>query len=207
MSPLFSLANNKNGNSEDVRTLAINRLKPHFLNNILSTIYYLCDSDPQKAQTITATFSEYLLGSLEALKTTDLVSFSWELGLIRSYLSLEKVRLEDKLAIDYDVDITDFKVPPLSVLFLVESAVKQGILGIERKGTVKISTRRLAGGVIQIKVSDDGKPHEESNRAQSEEIKKDFATVRSLVEQEIGGELSVSEKEGGGTEAVITIKP
>lgn len=207
MSPLFSLSNSKSDNSEDIRTLAINRLKPHFLNNILSTIYYLCDSDPQKAQTITATFSEYLLGSLEALKSTELVSFSWELGLIRSYLSLEKVRLEDKLVIDYDVDITDFKVPPLSVLFQVENAVKQGILGLDRKGTVRISTRRLAGGVIQIKVCDDGKPHEESNHAQYEEIKKDFATIRSLLMQETGGELRVTDRAGGGTEAVITIRP
>ena len=47
----------------------------------------------------------------EALKANEPVSFTWELGLIRNYLSLEKTRLEDKLNVDYDVDITDFKVP------------------------------------------------------------------------------------------------
>ena len=206
MSSFFSRGSTaKNVVSEDNRTLAINRLKPHFLNNILSTIYYLCDSDPQKAQTVTATFSEYLLGALEALKKDDLASFSWEMGLIRSYLSLEKIRLDDKLAIDYDVDITDFNIPPLSVLFLVEDAVKRGISGLNETGTVKISTRRLAGGVIQIKVCDDGNPHEEPNPQKAEEIKKDYEIVRKLIQQNADGELNISKREGGGTEATITI--
>ena len=95
------IASGDNSAKSDSLNLAINRLKPHFLNNILTTIYYLCDTDPQKAQALSATFSEYLLNALEALKANEPVSFTWELGLIRNYLSLEKTRLEDKLNVDF----------------------------------------------------------------------------------------------------------
>ena len=103
------------------------------------------------------------------------------------------------------MDITDFNIPPLSVLFLVEDAVKRGISGLNKTGTVKISTRRLAGGVIQIKVCDDGNPHEEPNPQKAEELKKDYEIVRKLIQQNADGELNISKREGGGTEATITI--
>lgn len=191
----------------DSLNLAINRLKPHFLNNILTTIYYLCDTDPQKAQTLAATFSEYLLNALEALKANEPVSFTWELGLIRNYLSLEKTRLEDKLNVDYDVDITDFKVPALSVLMLVENAVKQGIAGNDKAGTVTISTRRLAGGLTQIKVSDNGAKHDKLTGRAAEELKQDFDAVKRLLKQQYNGELEIEEIEGGGTASIITMHP
>ena len=191
----------------DSLNLAINRLKPHFLNNILTTIYYLCDTDPQKAQALSATFSEYLLNALEALKANEPVSFTWELGLIRNYLSLEKTRLEDKLNVDYDVDITDFKVPALSVLMLVENAVKQGIAGSDKAGTVCISTRRLAGGLTQIKVTDTGAKHDKLTGRAAEESKQDFDAVRRLLKQHYNGELEIAEQENGGTSAIITMRP
>ena len=202
----FTSSASEAGRSDSLN-LAINRLKPHFLNNILTTIYYLCDTDPQKAQALSATFSEYLLNSLEALKANEPVSFTWELGLIRNYLSLEKTRLEEKLSVDYDVDITDFKVPALSVLMLVESSVKQGIAANDRPGTVTISTRRLAGGVIQIKVSDNGTKHDKLSGRAAEESKQDFDAVRRLLKQHYSGELTIEELESGGTEAIITMRP
>lgn len=195
------------GGCSDKVTLGLNRLKPHFLNNILTTIYYLCDTDSEKAQSLTATFSEYLMNTLEALKADEPVSFAWELGLIRNYLAIEKVRLEDKLNVDYDVDINDFKVPPLSVLMLVESAVKRGIAGLDKPGTLRIATRRLAGGVIQIKVSDNGEPHESPNKRSEEEIKHDVQTVKRMLKQSCNGELEIKGMENGGTEATITMSP
>lgn len=191
----------------DALALAINRLKPHFLNNILTTIYYLCDTDPQKAQTITATLSEYLLNALEALRANEPVSFTWELGLIRNYLTLEKTRLDDKLSVDYDVDITDFKVPALSVLMLVENAIKQGISGQDKPATVRISTRRLAGSLTQIKVSDNGAEHGKLSGRAAEEFKQDFAAVKRLLKQSYNGELETDIEEDGWTSSVITLYP
>ena len=201
------ISSGDNSAKTDSLNLAINRLKPHFLNNILTTIYYLCDTDPQKAQALSATFSEYLLNALEALKANEPVSFTWELGLIRNYLSLEKTRLEDKLNVDYDVDITDFKVPALSVLMLVENAVKQGIAASDKPGTVTISTRRLAGGITQIKVSDNGAKHDKLSGRALEESKQDFDAVTRLLKQQYNGEITVEELEQGGTAAIITMRP
>ena len=135
------------------------------------------------------------------------MSFSWELGLIRNYLALEKTRLEDKLNVDYDVDITDFKVPALSVLMLVESAVKQGISSLDRAGTVTISTRRLAGGLVQIKVSDDGEAHDKLSGKAAEELKQDIETVRKLLKKHFDGELKTEKNSNGGTVSIITMKP
>ena len=98
------------------------RIKPHFVNNILTAIYYLSDSDPVKAQAVTMDMSGYMTGVLGLIETQDQVPFTSELDLVRNYLSLEKLRFEENLSVTYDIAVDDFNIPPVTVQPLVENS-------------------------------------------------------------------------------------
>ncbi len=86
------------------------------------------------------------------------VSLEEELDHVKTYLEIEKIRFEDRLEVNYDVDSTllGFSVPLLIVQPLVENAIKHGVAKVSRKGTINISVKRNDTGIL-IKVSDDGK--------------------------------------------------
>jgi len=178
-----------------------NRMKPHFINNILSTIFYLCDLDVKRAQDTTMDFSGYMMGTLETVDYSGLVPFTREMGTVNSYLSLEKLRFEDKLNVELDIKEKDFEIPPLTIESLVENSVKHGIAGKEDPSTLTISTRRLADGGIQIKVSDDGIGFDTSD---SEKMNGELAYIKDIFDSEMGGRMSVKSAPGKGT--TVTIK-
>ena len=187
--------------------MAAGRIKPHYLYNVLTTIYYLCESDPSKAQSAVATFSEYLRSILNAMEKQDLVKFDWELGEIRHYLTLEKLRFGDRLHVEYDVEVEDFMIPPLSVEPLVENAVKHGIAAKEEGGTVRIVTRRLSDGGSQVRIIDDGVGFDIANLRGLDATHEGVANVRERIRLECGGDMTITSAPGKGTTAMITLRP
>lgn len=187
--------------------MATGRMKPHYLYNVLTTIYYLCETDPLKAQRAIGTFSEYLRATLETLEKQQLVNFSWELGEIRHYLELEKLRFGDRLKIDYDIEAEDFMVPPLSIQPLVENAVKHGVAPKEEGGTVRIVSRRLSDGGAQIRVRDDGVGFDIGELGKLDETHEGIANVKERIRLEAGGDMTITSAPGKGTTAVVTFRP
>ena len=187
--------------------MATGRMKPHYLYNVLTTIYYLCDSDPAKAQNAIGTFSEYLRSTLEVMEKQELVRFDWELGEIRNYLSLEKLRFGDRLRIEFDTEFVDFLVPPLSIQPLVENAVKHGISAKEEGGTVRIVSRKLSDGGAQIRVVDDGVGFDVESLKDMDVTHEGLANVRERIRLEVGGDMTVTSAPGRMTTAVVTIRP
>ena len=187
--------------------LATGRMKPHYLYNVLTTIYYLCESDPQKAQRAIGTFSEYLRSTLETMEKQELVNFSWELGEIRHYLELEKLRFGKRLTVEYDIEAEDFLVPPLSIQPLVENAVKHGIAPKEEGGTVRIVSRWLSDGGAQIRIIDDGVGFDVKQLRDMDVTHEGLANVRERIRLEVGGELTITSSPGRKTTAIVTIRP
>ena len=187
--------------------LATGRMKPHYLYNVLTTIYYLCETDPQKAQRAIGTFSEYLRSTLETMEKQELVNFSWELAEIRHYLELEKLRFGRRLTVEYDIEAEDFLVPPLSIQPLVENAVKHGIAPKEEGGTVRILSRWLSDGGAQIRVIDDGVGFDVSELRNMDVTHEGLANVRERLRLEVGGELTITSSPGKTTTAIVTIRP
>ena len=187
--------------------LATGRMKPHYIYNVLTTIYYLCETDPEKAQRAVGTFSEYLRNTLEVMERQTLVSFSRELAEIRHYLELEKLRFGDRLKVDYDVEYDEFLVPPLSIQPLVENAVKHGIAAKEEGGTVRIVSRKLSGGGAQIRILDDGVGFDVDELKDLDVTHEGLANVKERLRLEVGGDLTITSVPGRMTTVVVTIRP
>ena len=186
---------------------AADRMKPHYLYNVLTTIYYLCETDPSKAQHAIGIFSEYMRSTLETIQKDELVDFTWEMKEIRNYLALEKIRFGDKLNIEYDIEYEGFKLPQLTVQPLVENAVKHGIGGKEEGGTVKIVSRRLSDGGAQVSVIDDGIGFDVEGINNQDVTQEGIANLRERLRLEAGADLTITSSIGKGTTAIVTIRP
>ena len=187
--------------------MATDRMKPHYLYNVLTTIYYLCDTDPEKAQYAIGLFAEYMRNTLETMEKHELVDFSWELAEISQYLSLEKVRFGDRLRVEMDAEYVDFMVPPLSIQPLIENAVKHGISPKEEGGTIRLTTRKIADGGTQIIISDDGVGFDVKTLDNLDGSHEGLKNVKERIRLEIGGDMVIKSEIGKGTTAIVTIWP
>lgn len=151
----IQLANEAKRNKEAEIKIMMSQIQPHFIYNTLASISTLIKIDPDKAQEGLDAFTEYLRANLSSLTDTGLILFSNELKHIKTYLSLEKMRFDDRLQIVYDIKTTDFMVPPLSIQPLVENAVKHGILKKMEGGTVWIKTYETNNSFV-VEIKDDG---------------------------------------------------
>ncbi len=182
------------------------QIKPHFIYNVLNTIWYLCEKDPARAQQAIDEFSEYLRGNLDALNLDDTVPFTWELNNIKNYLKLEKLRFGDELEVIYDIETTEFRVPALSVQPIVENAVKHGVCASEEGGKLVISTRENAKD-YEIRVFNTGAMYDPHSRGGNKEIRSHVGirNSRERVRLMCGGTLHIASTDDKGTTVTIKI--
>ena len=189
---------------EDSRiAIMLSQIKPHFLYNVLNTIYHLYRKEPETAQEAVSSFAEYLRCNMLSIEKNAPIPFSEEYQHIQTYLSLEQIRFRGKLDVIYDVDVTDFKVPPLTVEPLVENAVKHGVTKKRGGGIITISTRRTNGDV-QIIVSDTGVGFAPEHYMEDGKPHVGIRNVRERLQNMVGGTHSITSSDNGTT-AVVTI--
>jgi two-component SAPR family response regulator len=84
-------------------------------------------------------------------------SLNSELELVKTYVSIEKARFGDRVAVTYDIDesLLNWQVPPLVIQPLVENALRHGLMKKEDGGHIKIIVSREAEDLV-LAVTDDG---------------------------------------------------
>ncbi len=100
--------------------------------------------------------SDFLRLTLEGADT-QIVSLETELEFTQRYLEIERIRFEDRLTIQMDIDpqTLDAKVPNMILQPLVENAVRHGIS--HRTGASRIEIKaRFDSGKIYLEVRDYG---------------------------------------------------
>ena len=114
-------------------------INPHFIFNALNSIRALVDENPNRARTAITELSNILRSSMQAEKL-ETVSFEKELNIVKDYLALEKMRFEERLTIEMDIDEDTLgqPIPPMMLQTLVENAIKHGI------------SKQIHGGVVRV---------------------------------------------------------
>ena len=130
------------------------QIQPHFIYNSLSTIRSLTKRDSERAVKCIDDFSKYLKSHIGAIQNEGLVPFENELENVKVYMSMVQAGYSKDIIVDYDLQVTDFEVPPLSLEPIVENAVEHGVG--RYGGTVRIKTFEK-DGEITIRIQDDGK--------------------------------------------------
>lgn len=116
------------------------QIKPHFLYNALNTIVSFCWTDGEKAGELLLDLSHYLRSSFDFNNMNKFVPIRNELEIIKSYLTIEQARFEERLNCIFDIDYKnlDFMIPTLILQPLVENAIKHGIMASDEGGTVEV---------------------------------------------------------------------
>ena len=124
-------------------------INPHFIFNALNSIRALVDENPGRARTAITELSNILRSSMQTEKM-ETVPLEKELAIVKDYLALEKIRFEERLKVEMDIDEDTLEepVPVMMLQTLVENAIKHGI------------SKRLEGGVIRVRSYFNGDRHE-----------------------------------------------
>lgn len=182
-------------------SLYVLQMRPHFIYNTMTSIYYLIDQDKDKAQQVILNFTNYLRKNFTAIANESTVPFSEELEHAQAYLYIEKVRFDGKLFIEFDTPYNEFKIPPLTLQPIVENAVKHGVDPDLEPLHIIVHTRKIKKGV-EVIVEDTGPGF---NNTDNNEPHIALNNIRERLKMMCGGKLTVSARTGGGTVVSIFI--
>jgi len=117
------------------------RIRPHFLFNSMNMIASLIGSDPDRAERVVEDLSELFRYALSDSQT--LVKLDSEISLTKRYVALEKLRLGDRLQVDWQVGSygSEIFIPCLTLQPILENAIYHGIQQLAEGGliTVKVN--------------------------------------------------------------------
>jgi LytS/YehU family sensor histidine kinase len=101
--------------------------------------------------------SSFYRMSLEYASETT-VSLSEEVSLLNKYVAIEKMRFQDRLQVEFDIELKSFHaaIPPMILQPLVENSIKYGLSSSGEALVVTISTRVVGDG-LEIDVVDNGR--------------------------------------------------
>ena len=115
------------------------QVEPHFLFNTLANVQALVDSGSPQASKLLTSLIAYLRAAVPRMhsQTTTLET---EVELVRAYLELMQMRMPDRLqyAIHLDPAAARLRHPPMTLLTLVENAVRHGIDPGEAGGRIDV---------------------------------------------------------------------
>ena len=182
-------------------SIMVLQMRPHFIHNTLTSIYYLCQQDPAEAQRVTLNFNNYLEKNLAALASDETIPFTEELEHTRAYLNVEQALYDENLFVDYDTPHTCFRVPPLTLQPIVENAVKHALDPDSDPIRILIQTRDTDSG-SEIIVSDNGPGYEPIDDSRPHIA---LANIRQRLELMCHGKMTITPREGGGTVVKLLI--
>lgn len=145
------------------RQLAVSRLEalrmqlhPHFLFNALHTIASLIGEQPGTARRMVVALGDYLRLTLKD-GMSPVRSLGEELEFVDLYMGIEKLRLGDRLILDYDIEpaATRTEVPHLLLQPLFENAVKHGAARLTGPCEIAFRAHR-DNGRLNLSLENDG---------------------------------------------------
>ncbi|MFC4819013.1 sensor histidine kinase [Dokdonella ginsengisoli] len=132
------------------------QVAPHFLFNTLANVQALVDAGSPQAPAVLRALIAYLRAAVPRLHEAS-TTLGQELDLVQAYLELMHMRMPDRLhyAIDVDESVRALSCPPITLLTLVENAVRHGIDPAEDGGRIDIDVHRR-GEHCRVRVRDTG---------------------------------------------------
>lgn len=133
------------------------QINPHFLFNVLNTIGRLAMIEgADKTQEMVYAFSDLMRYTLRK-EANDFVTIHEEIDYVKNYLSIQQVRLGERLSYHFDVDenLENVLCPFMTIQPFVENAINHAIEPNVSGGEINLTVRR-SGEDVMITVRDDG---------------------------------------------------
>jgi len=134
------------------------QIEPHFLFNTLANVQALVESKSDRAAPVLRHLIAYLRAAMPRLSDAD-ASLASEIQLVSAYLELMHLRMPDRLQFEIALapGLEALRFPAMTLLTLVENAVRHGIDPSEEGGRIEVGGRRdAATGRVTLWVADTG---------------------------------------------------
>ena len=120
------------------------QLNPHFMFNAMNVIRALIDEDKNKAKDGITKLSNILRQTLN-VNQQKVITIEDELSIVNDYLSLEKLRFEERLQWEVKVDssLQSYYIPPMLLQTIVENGIKHGISNLIEGGTIEVTSKEF----------------------------------------------------------------
>jgi signal transduction histidine kinase len=133
------------------------QVSPHFLFNTLANVEALVAAGSPRAPAVLRSMIAYMRAAVPRLHEPA-TTLGQELQLVQAYLELMRLRMPDRLQFSVQVDEAaslTLCCPPITLLTLVENAVRHGIDPSEEGGRIDIHVQRRDDRCV-VRVSDTG---------------------------------------------------
>jgi signal transduction histidine kinase len=183
------------------------QVEPHFLFNTLASIDHLIETDPARASQMQKNLIALLRASMPTMRETasngaprDLAR---EMAVIRPYLEILKVRMEERLSTRIEVPegLLSAEFPPMMIQSLVENAIKHGLEPKPEGGQLLIKAE-IVHGKLNVVVADTGLGF---GKAATAGTGVGLANVRERLQLLYGTEASLTVTENHPSGTVVTI--
>ncbi len=186
------------------------QVEPHFLFNTLASIDHLIEVDPRRASQMQKNLIALLRASMPTMRETGSEGsrprdLGRELAVIRPYLEILKVRMEERLATEIDVPegLLSAEFPAMMVQTLVENAIKHGLEPKPEGGKLSLKAE-VVHGKLTVTVADTGLGF---GRAATAGTGVGLANIRERLQLLYGPKagLTITENPGGGTRVTLAV--
>jgi vacuolar-type H+-ATPase subunit H len=186
------------------------QVEPHFLFNTLASIDHLIEVDPKRASQMQKNLIALLRASMPTMRETGSDGnrsrdLGRELAVIRPYLEILKVRMEERLATEIDVPdgLLSAEFPAMMVQTLVENAIKHGLEPKPEGGKLSLKAE-VVHGKLTVTVADTGLGF---GRAATAGTGVGLANIRERLQLLYGpkASLTITENPGGGTRVTLAV--
>ncbi len=184
------------------------QLNPHFLFNTLNSISTLVLlKQTERANAMLSRLSSFLRYTL-VYEPTAQVTLAQEVETLKLYLEIEKMRFEDRLRPNFEIDgaAAKARLPSLLLQPLVENAIKYAVTPQEDGADISVAAR-LIGDRVQITVSDTGSGLNGAVQRPNASTGVGLANIRDRLAQAYGEDqrIDFGSQAGGGFSVTIDI--
>lgn len=184
------------------------QVEPHFLFNTLASIDHLIETDPPRASQMQKNLIALLRASMPTMRETNNAGprpLERELAVIRPYLEILKVRMEERLQTQIEVPdgLLSAEFPQMMIQSLVENAIKHGLEPKAEGGRLLVKAE-VRHGKLCVIVADTGLGF---GRAATAGTGVGLANIRERLQLLYGpkASLTVAENQPSGTIVTITV--
>jgi signal transduction histidine kinase len=184
------------------------QVEPHFLFNTLASIDHLIETDPPRASQMQKHLIALLRATMPTMRETQAASLrelGREMAVIRPYLELLTMRMEERLQVEIAVPagLLTAEFPPMMLQTLVENAIKHGLEPKPEGGALRVAAE-VVDGRLEVTVADTGVGFGVAGTAGTgvglENIRERLALLYGA-----RASLTVTANPGGGTVATIAV--
>jgi hypothetical protein len=132
------------------------RVEPQFLFNTLAQVRDLYDVDKTRSELMLDELIAYLRAAMPRMRDAS-STVGQEIELVRAYMGVVRLRLGERLAFEIETpeQVADARMPPMTLLPLVDHAIAHGLGARQAAGSIRIRTR-IEDGKVRLEIADSG---------------------------------------------------